>query len=99
MFVVIWEFQVRAGCEGGFAALYGGEGAWVALFRESADYLGTELLRDSARPGRFVTVDRWASGAAYEAFLAAAKPRYAQIDAQGDGLTSSERCLGRFELA
>jgi len=99
MFAVIWEYEVRDGCEADFAALYGAGGAWVALFREHAGYAGTELLRDSAQPLRFVTIDRWTSQAAYDAFLAAARPRYVEIDARGDGLTSAERCLGRFGVA
>ena len=33
MFAAIWEYEVRAGCEAQFLALYGGDGAWVALFR------------------------------------------------------------------
>lgn len=98
MFAVIWEYEVPAGCEDDFTALYGSEGAWVALFREYAGYLGTELLRDSGT-GRFVTIDRWTSQAAYDAFLADAEPHYADIDALGEALTSDERCLGRFELA
>jgi heme-degrading monooxygenase HmoA len=98
MFAVIWEYEVHAGREGDFAALYGDEGAWVALFREYAGYLGTELLRDSGT-GRFITIDRWTSQAGYDAFLAAARPRYADIDALGDALTSAERCIGRFQVA
>ena len=99
MFAVIWEYEVHAGREGDFTALYGDKGAWVALFREYPGYIGTELLRDALQPGRFVTIDRWTSRAAYDAFLAAAKPRYAGIDALGDALTSDERCIGRFEPA
>ena len=98
MFAVIWEYEVQAGREGDFTALYGGEGAWVALFREYAGYLGTELLRDPGT-GRFITIDRWASQATYDAFLAVAKPRYADIDALGDALTSAEHCIGRFQVA
>jgi heme-degrading monooxygenase HmoA len=99
MFVVIWEYEVHVGREGEFAALYGAEGAWLALFREYAGYIGTELLRDATHPQRFATLDRWTSQPAYDAFLAAANPRYADIDALGDALTSDERCLGRFETA
>jgi hypothetical protein len=44
-----------------------------------------------------VSIDRWLSAGAYTDFLTAAKPRYAQIDARGDALTLTERCLGRFE--
>jgi heme-degrading monooxygenase HmoA len=101
MFVVVWEYDVPAGSEDAFAELYGPRGEWVALFREYQGYLGTELLRGigAAPQARFVTIDRWASQAAYDAFLTAAEPRYAHIDARGDALTSAERCLGRFSIA
>jgi heme-degrading monooxygenase HmoA len=99
MFVVIWEYEVHAESEAGFLALYGDKGAWVALFGEYPGYVGTELLRDASQPQRFVTIDRWTSPAAYDAFLAAAKPRYTDIDALGDALTVDERCVGRFEIA
>jgi heme-degrading monooxygenase HmoA len=96
MFAVIWEYEVREGCAAAFAALYGVDGDWVALFREYDGYIGTELLRDTDQPRRFVTIDRWSSAEHYAAFITAAKPRYEQIDARGDALTTSERCLGRF---
>jgi heme-degrading monooxygenase HmoA len=96
MFAVIWEYEVRAGCEAAFVALYGADGDWVALFREHDGYLGTELLRDADDPARFATIDRWSSPEAYERFLTGAKSRYAQIDAIGDALTSAERRIGVY---
>ena len=93
---MIWEYEVNAGAEAAFEALYGTEGAWVALFREYDGYVGTELLR--REDGRYLTIDRWRSEAAYDAFLTAAKPRYAQIDALGDALTSAEQRIGRFQI-
>jgi heme-degrading monooxygenase HmoA len=99
MFAVIWEYEVRAGAEAEFAALYGRDGAWVALFRRHDGYVGTELWRDAGTDNRFATIDRWTSAQAYDAFLTAAQPDYAQIDARGDALTCAERCLGRFDTA
>jgi heme-degrading monooxygenase HmoA len=100
VFAVIWEFDVRTGCEAAFAALYGSEGEWVALFRQYPGFVGTELLRD-AHPAdtdstRWVTIDRWTSENEYDAFLTAAQSRYAHIDARGDALTAAERCLGTY---
>jgi heme-degrading monooxygenase HmoA len=112
MLVVIWEYDVPAGREDAFAALYGNQGAWVGLFREFEGYIGTELLRDAREPHahdaagqgparvvHFMTIDRWTSQAAYDAFLTAAESRYAHIDARGDALTAAERCLGRYTTA
>ena len=96
MFVAIWEYEVRAGCEAAFEALYGSDGEWVALFREHDGYIRTELLRDLDQVRRFVTIDRWTTAESYSAFLTAAKPRYAQIDARGDALTLDERRIGTY---
>jgi len=99
MNIVVWEYEVRAGAEAAFEALYGADGAWVALFRTRPGYIGTELLRDAlaAEPPRYLTIDRWRSAADYDAFLASDRARYAEIDAQGDALTASERRVGRYE--
>ena len=70
---------------------------WVALFREQPGYLGTELLRGQ-RPGHYVTLDRWRSAQDYTAFQQSRHPRYAELDAQGDALTPSERHLGLFDV-
>lgn len=94
MFAVIWEYEVRSGAQAAFEALYGSDGDWVALFRQYPGYLGTELLREGE--SRWLTIDRWTSSAAYEAFQAEAQPHYARIDEAGDALTVSERRIGSF---
>jgi len=96
--VVVWEYEVRADAEAAFEALYGSDGAWVALFRTHPGYVGTELAVEIvAGRRRYLTIDRWRSAADYDAFLASDRTRYAEIDAQGDALTMSERRVGRYE--
>ena len=95
MFVVIWEYEVRPGAEPAFEALYGAQGGWVRLFGEFPGYVGTELLKDE-RPGVYLSLDRWRSETDYAAFLQAARPRYAELDAEGDALSLSERRIGRY---
>jgi hypothetical protein len=34
MFVILWEFEVKPGCEQCFESAYGPEGAWSQLFRQ-----------------------------------------------------------------
>ncbi|GAB3381255.1 antibiotic biosynthesis monooxygenase family protein [Lysobacter fragariae] len=94
MLVVIWEYEVRAGHDAAFTSLYSTSGDWAALFREHDGYIDTQRLRGV--DGRFVTIDRWDSTAHYDAFLEAARDRYAAIDARGDALTVAERCIGRY---
>lgn len=94
MFLTLWEFEVKSGCEELFEQAYGPEGAWVQLFRRDARYRGTRLLRDVARERVYVTMDMWESREAYEEFRAQFAEEYEEIDAKCEGLTNSERHLG-----
>jgi heme-degrading monooxygenase HmoA len=95
MYVIIWEYRVKAEQLAAFEKIYASEGAWADLFRKEEGYLGTELLRDSTTPHRYITIDRWTSSAAYESFRSQWKSEYARLDAQCEGLTEQETLLGR----
>lgn len=95
MLIILWEYDVHPGLDDAFEQLYGAQGAWDALFREHAGFISTELLR-ADRPHRYLSIDRWESESTYDAFLATASTRYAQIDARGAVLTTDERRIGRF---
>lgn len=96
MYILVWEFQVRADAAAAFEALYGPAGAWVALFRRADGYIGTELLRSTLDPRRYLSVDRWSSRAAYESFRERWRGEYEALDGVGEGLTESERFVGEF---
>lgn len=96
-YVYIWRFVVRPGSEAAFEAAYGPDGEWVRLFREADGYLGTQLLRDQADPRTYLTIDRWTSRVAWEAFRAARAADWDAIDRRGEDLTEREEELGRFE--
>jgi heme-degrading monooxygenase HmoA len=93
LFLTLWEFEVKPGCEELFEKAYGAEGEWVRLFRRDARYRGTRLLRDVARERIYVTVDEWESREAYEEFREKWKEEYEEIDAKCDGLTLHEDYL------
>jgi hypothetical protein len=63
MFVILWEFEVKPGCEGRLQRAYGPEGAWVGLFQCDPHYRGTQLQRDPSRPPFYFTIDFWDSEA------------------------------------
>jgi 8-oxo-dGTP diphosphatase len=96
--VILWEFRVRPGSESAFEAAYGSEGDWAMLFRRAPGYLGTELLR-APDAGRYVTIDRWVSSAAFEAFRDAHRPDYEDLDRRCSELTIAETPLGKFDRA
>ena len=96
MFTTVWEFEVPEARREEFETVYGPEGDWVRLFRQGSGFRETVLLRDVARPGIYVTLDRWTSRAAYEEFRIVHAAAYAGLDEANAGLTTSERHLGTF---
>ena len=97
MYVIIWEYQVKADRSAEFEKIYGENGVWVKLFKNGSGYLGTELLLDSRQLPRYLTIDRWASEVDYETFLSSYRKEYDKLDAQCEGLTEQESLLGKWE--
>ena len=95
-YLLIWEFLVRPGMESQFEAIYGSTGDWAELFRSDPAYIGTTLVRDPEREGRYVTLDFWASAEAYHLFRKKFAEEYKAIDERCEDLTESERELGAF---
>lgn len=98
MFVVVWKFETAEDQIAAFEAAYGPSGAWATLFRNSPDYLGTELLRDAYVPGVYLTIDRWSSEEAFRAFRKDHDSEYEQLDRSCDALTASETRVGAFTV-
>src|SRR5262245_52251833 len=95
-YTYVWEFTVEQNACAEFEREYGPEGRWVALFRSASGYLESLLLRDQAVAGRYLTVDRWQSEAAYRAFRAEYAEQYAALDRDCERLTQTEHALGNF---
>ncbi|HEX4954067.1 MAG TPA: AAA family ATPase [Thermoanaerobaculia bacterium] len=95
-FSYVWEFEVPPAHSAEFERHYGPAGTWARLFHQAAGYLGTLLLRDLTTPGRYLTVDRWRSEAAYRAFRQRFAQEYEDLDRRCEHLTTSERQLGSF---
>ena len=93
MFVRVWEYEVHGDRAGAFAEAYAADGPLSELFSRADGYVGTELYRDSARPVRYLTIDRWRDEQAWQAFLSAYRPDYEALDAQLEGLAAAERPL------
>ena len=96
-FVIVWEFYVTATKRRRFERIYGPDGVWAQFFRRAPEYHGTELIRDSSMPGRYLTLDHWTSRGAYEKFKRACAADYKAIDRKCEALTQKEVEIGRFE--
>jgi len=96
-FVIVWAFSPQPGLEREFEAAYGPTGSWAEPFHQSGDFLGTELLHDAKAADRYLTVDRWRSRAAFDAFYEAKQRDYEILDRACELLTLSEARIGSFE--
>ena len=100
MYVVLWRFRPVVGQESEFERAYGPSKEWAQLFHRGDGYLGTELLlrRSDAESREYLTLDRWASRAAYEAFRVRRSGEYRRLDPRLEELTEEEIFLGTFEV-
>lgn len=98
-FAYLWEYRVRPDSVEVFEKVYGPEGPWVQLFRRHEGYLGTELLTDPRRPGRYLTIDSWRSREDYREFQSCFAGELRALDERCERLTERERRLGDFERA
>lgn len=97
MFVILWEYEVKPGCEERFVTVYGPDGDWARLFRTDPNYRETRLLRDVSRPRWYLTLDYWDSEKSFLQFKAAHEEAYTALDRETEGLTLSERRMASFD--
>lgn len=91
MYVRVWQYEVPAEQVEAFVAAYGADGDWAQLFRRASGYAGTDLFRDTDSRDRFLTVDRWDSETAWDAFLAQRGTEYGRLADDLAGLTTANR--------
>ena len=96
VYVIVWEFEPKAGQEREFERTYAADGDWAALFRRSPEFRGTELLRPGAGR-RYLTIDRWTSAEAFAAFRNRWQADYEALDRACETLTEREALVGRFD--
>src|SRR5258705_13271786 len=97
MYVIVWEYQVKAEYLDDFEKIYGAGGAWADLFQRENGYLGTELLYDPQNPQGYITIDRWVSSLAYDNFLVRCQEEYELLDEKCNELIERETLLGKWE--
>ena len=95
----IWKFRPPADREQEFATVYGADGVWAALFARAAGYLGTTLYRPEEPGGAWMTIDRWDSAGAFEAFGRDFGEEYRRLDIELNDISGEEEFVGAFEDA
>jgi heme-degrading monooxygenase HmoA len=95
-YIYVWDFIVSKSSVLEFEKCYGPNGKWADLFRKSAGYLKTELIRDKSDPLRYLTIDHWQSEKDHSEFLATFKAEYDELDRLFEELTVQETKIGTF---
>lgn len=93
----VWEFVALADKLEDFERHFSASGSWAGLFRRSAGYQGTTLLRDAKNARRFLTIDRWESDTSFRAMRERFAREYDELDRACEAFIESERSIGVFE--
>jgi hypothetical protein len=99
MIQVVWEFVVKEEAQEQFERAYGPGGEWSRLFARHPGFHGTTLLRDTAHPRRYLTIDSWETWTHRERMLAQAGAEYSALDAAFAEWTESEAEVGVFVVS
>jgi heme-degrading monooxygenase HmoA len=93
---IIWEFMVPADRRVDFEEAYGANGVWAELFARASGFIEVRLFASPDQPGRYLTMDRWASREAFDAFHQQFKTEYDFVDRLHAGIATTENRIGAF---
>lgn len=97
MFIILWKFRPRPGCEAAFEAAYGAAGEWAQLFQRTRGYAGTEVWKPRGEQPYYMVSDRWESEADYWRFRQENHSAYTQLNARLEDLVAEEALLGLYD--
>jgi heme-degrading monooxygenase HmoA len=96
VYYIVWRFRAAEARVGAFEAAHGNDGDWARLFGRAAGYRGTALLRTAEAARSYLTIDRWESAGAWDAFKERCAAEYAALDAACAELIEEEERVGAF---
>ena len=96
MIAIMWQFDVKKGCEPDFEQLYGVDGEWTAMNRRTRSYLGSSFLRDQNRSSRYIVIEYWSEMLVHEHHRAFHSAAIASVEERSATLVDSVEPLGIF---
>jgi quinol monooxygenase YgiN len=96
MVAIMWQFDVKTGRRDEFEALFGAEGEWTLLNRQTRSYLGSSFLRDQNRPSRYIVIEYWSEMVVYEQHRAYRAGAIERLEQRRRTLVESVEPLGIF---
>lgn len=96
MIAIMWQFDVKAGREDEFEELYGVDGPWTAMNRQTRSYLGSSFLRDQNNTSRYIVIEYWSELLVSESTRGTRAAAMAVVEASRKALVESVEPLGVF---
>jgi len=96
MIAIMWQFDVREGCESAFEELYGVDGEWTQLNRNARSYLGSSFLRDQNASSRYIVIEYWSEMVVSEEHRAYRAEAIESLEERRRALVESVEPMGIF---
>jgi quinol monooxygenase YgiN len=96
MIAIMWQFDVKHGRESEFEDLYGVDGEWTTMNRQTRSYLGSSFLRDQNQPSRYILIEYWSEMLVYEQHRSYRSPARAAFEARRTMVVESVAPLGVY---
>ncbi len=96
MIAVMWQYDVKRGCESEFEEFFGADGDWTAVNRHTRSYLGSSFLRDQNRPLRYVLIEYWSEMVVYEQHRSYRSDATAALEERRSRLVDTVEPIGIF---
>ena len=96
MIAIVWQFEIKKGQETEFERLYGVDGEWTAMNRQTRSYLGSSFLHDQNRSSRYIVVEYWSEMLVYEHHRSSRSAAIAALEERSRMLVDSVEPLGIF---
>ena len=96
MIAIMWQFDVKDERRAEFEELYGVDGEWATMNRQTRSYLGSSFLRDQNRSSRYVVVEYWSEMVVYEQHRAYRSDVIKALEGRRGEIVESVEPLGVF---
>ena len=87
---------VRPGRESDFERLYGVDGEWTKLNRQTRSYLGSSFLHDQNQASRYVVIEYWSEMLVYEQHRTYRSDAVISLEQRSAELVEATEPLGIF---
>lgn len=96
MIAIMWQFDVKSERKAEFEELYGADGEWATMNRQTRSYLGSSFLRDQNRSSRYVVIEYWSEMVVYEQHRAYRSDAITALETRRAALVEALEPLGVF---